>query len=75
MTHDVLVTRARGGDRSAYFLARTGRRIGVRAVQRVVTALLNEIDEDADGSISGPTSAKTSVRCAFTWGMGSPRPG
>jgi integrase/recombinase XerC len=34
-------------DRTAFFLGRTGRRIGVRAVQSVVTAFLREIDEDA----------------------------
>ncbi len=34
-------------DRSAVFVGRTGRRIGVRAVQKAVTAFLREIDEDA----------------------------
>jgi integrase/recombinase XerC len=34
-------------DRAAFFLGRTGRRIGVRAVQNAVTAFLREIDEDA----------------------------
>jgi integrase/recombinase XerC len=34
-------------DRTAVFVARTGRRIGVRAVQKAVTAFLHEIDEDA----------------------------
>ena len=34
-------------DRMAVFLARTGRRIGVRAVQKAITAFLHEIDEDA----------------------------
>lgn len=34
-------------DRSAVFLARTGKRIGVRAVQKAVSAFLAEIDEDA----------------------------
>jgi integrase/recombinase XerC len=34
-------------DRSAFFLSRTGKRIGVRAVQKAVTAFLSEIDEDA----------------------------
>jgi integrase/recombinase XerC len=34
-------------DRTAFFLGRTGRRIGVRAVQSAVTAFLREIDEDA----------------------------
>jgi integrase/recombinase XerC len=34
-------------DRIAVFVGRTGRRIGVRAVQKAVTAFLREIDEDA----------------------------
>ena len=34
-------------DRTAVFVGRTGRRIGVRAVQKAVTAFLREIDEDA----------------------------
>jgi integrase/recombinase XerC len=34
-------------DRSAVFVGVTGRRIGVRAVQKAVTAFLREIDEDA----------------------------
>ncbi len=38
-------------DRSAYFLARTGRRIGARMVQKVVSAFLAEIDEDAGLSV------------------------
>ena len=36
-----------GADRRAVFLSRTGRRIGVRAVQKAVTAFLREIDEEA----------------------------
>ena len=40
-----------GGDRSAYFLARTGRRIGVRMVQKAVSAFLKQIDEDAGLSV------------------------
>jgi len=39
------------GDRNAVFLGRTGRRIGVRAIQKVVTGLLNQIDEDAGLSV------------------------
>src|SRR5690242_7447307 len=39
------------GDRIAVFLAKTGRRIGVRAVQRSVTAFLREIDEDGGLSV------------------------
>ena len=34
-------------DRNAVFVARTGKRIGVRAVQTAVGAFLDEIDEDA----------------------------
>jgi integrase/recombinase XerC len=34
-------------DRMAVFLGRTGRRIGVRAVQKAVTAFLREVDEEA----------------------------
>jgi len=45
------LTRVLGGrgsvDRAAFFLGRTGRRIGVRAVQNAITAFLREIDEDA----------------------------
>ncbi|HEU4643487.1 MAG TPA: tyrosine-type recombinase/integrase, partial [Gemmatimonadaceae bacterium] len=45
--------RALGGkmDRTAFFLGRTGRRIGVRAIQLVVGAFLEEIDEDAGLSV------------------------
>ena len=39
------------GDRNAVFLSRTGRRIGVRAIQQVVTGLLKQIDEDAGLSV------------------------
>lgn len=38
-------------ERSAYFLARTGRRMGVRMVQKVVSAFLEQIDEDAGLSV------------------------
>ena len=41
----------RGADRNAVFLTRTGRRIGVRAVQKVVTGFLRQIDEDAGLSV------------------------
>jgi len=34
-------------DRMAVFLGRSGRRIGVRAVQKAVTAFLREVDEEA----------------------------
>lgn len=36
-----------GADRTAFFLAKTGKRIGVRSVQLAVTKFLEEIDEDA----------------------------
>ena|SRR5947207_1820042 len=39
------------GDRMAVFLGRTGRRIGVRAIQKAVTAFLREIDEEAGLSV------------------------
>ncbi len=39
------------GERSAYFLARTGRRIGVRMVQKVVSSFLEQVDEDAGLSV------------------------
>ena len=39
------------GVRSAYFLARTGKRIGVRMVQKLVSVFLAEIDEDAGLSV------------------------
>lgn len=38
-------------DRTAFFLSRTGRRIGVRAVQKAVTKFLDLIDEDAGLSV------------------------
>jgi integrase/recombinase XerC len=40
-----------GADRNAVFLARTGKRIGVRAVQKAVTGFLQAIDEDAGLSV------------------------
>jgi len=36
-----------GSDRTAFFLSRTGRRMGVRSIQLVVTKFLHQIDEDA----------------------------
>jgi integrase/recombinase XerC len=47
------LSRTLGGkaDRSAFFLSRTGTRIGVRAVQLVVGKFLDEIDEDAGLSV------------------------
>jgi integrase/recombinase XerC len=47
------LTRTLGGkvDRTAFFLSRTGTRIGVRAVQLVVGKFLKEIDEDAGLSV------------------------
>ena len=38
-------------DRNAYFLSKTGKRIGVRAVQRIVGEFLRQIDEDAGLSV------------------------
>ena len=38
-------------DRNALFLAKTGKRIGVRAVQKAVTNFLKQIDEDAGLSV------------------------
>jgi integrase/recombinase XerC len=38
-------------DRSAIFLTRSGKRIGVRAVQKAVTGFLNEIDEESGLSV------------------------
>ena len=40
-----------GVERSAYFLSRTGKRIGVRMVQKVVSGFLDQIDEDAGLSV------------------------
>jgi integrase/recombinase XerC len=49
---DALVSALGGSaDRSAFFLARTGKRIGVRAVQQVVSAFLKEIDEESGLSV------------------------
>ncbi len=47
------LARALGGkvDRTAFFLSRTGTRIGVRAVQLVVGKFLDQIDEDAGLSV------------------------
>jgi integrase/recombinase XerC len=39
--------RVTGIDRAAFFLSRTGRRLGVRAIQLVVTRFLDQVDEDA----------------------------
>ena len=38
-------------ERAAYFLARTGRRMGVRMIQKVVAAFLDQVDEDAGLSV------------------------
>jgi integrase/recombinase XerC len=48
---DLLCQVGSGGERSAYFLARTGRRIGVRMVQKLVSQFLEQIDEDAGLSV------------------------
>ena len=39
------------GERGAYFLSRTGKRIGVRMVQKLVSGFLAQIDEDAGLSV------------------------
>ncbi|MFL5620111.1 MAG: tyrosine recombinase XerC [Gemmatimonadaceae bacterium] len=43
--------RGAGVERGAYFLSRTGKRIGVRMVQKVVSGFLDQIDEDAGLSV------------------------
>ncbi len=48
---ELLRSVGRAGDRGAVFLTRTGKRIGVRAVQKVVTGFLEQIDEDAGLSV------------------------
>ena len=49
---DELARRLGGrGDRTAFFLARSGRRLGARAVQSAITALLDRVDEDAGLSV------------------------
>jgi len=49
---DTLRRLGRGaGDRNAFFLARTGRRVGVRAIQKAITSFLDQIDEDAGLSV------------------------
>ena len=48
---DLLRQVGSAGERSAYFLARTGRRIGVRMVQKLVADFLEQIDEDAGLSV------------------------
>ena len=74
------LARALGGkvDRTAFFLSRTGGRIGVRAVQLVVGKFLDQIDEDAGLSRA---LASTHVRDAparrgrrSPRGAGAPRP-
>jgi integrase/recombinase XerC len=49
---DALVASLRGAaDKQAVFLSRTGKRIGVRAVQKVVGGFLKEIDEESGLSV------------------------
>jgi integrase/recombinase XerC len=48
---DLLRVLGSATDRTAYFLGRTGKRIGVRAVQLAVARFLDEIDEDAGLSV------------------------
>ncbi len=47
------LSRSLGGrsDRNAFFLSRTGKRIGVRAVQKAVGTFLKQIDEEAGLSV------------------------
>jgi integrase/recombinase XerC len=48
---DLLRQIGQQGERSAYFLSRTGKRIGPRMVQKVISGFLKEIDEDAGLSV------------------------
>ena len=48
---ELLRTVGRAGDRGAFFLSRTGKRIGVRAIQLAVTKFLAQIDEEAGLSV------------------------
>jgi integrase/recombinase XerC len=48
---DLLRQVGTAGERTAYFLARTGKRIGVRMVQKVVSGFLEQVDEDAGLSV------------------------
>ena len=48
---DELLRNRKGVDRIAFFLSRTGKRISVRMVQKVVSGFLAEIDEDAGLSV------------------------
>jgi tyrosine recombinase XerC len=48
---DDLLRNRRGVDRVGFFLSRTGKRIGVRMVQKVVSEFLAKIDEDAGLSV------------------------
>jgi tyrosine recombinase XerC len=48
---DLLRRVGSAGERSAYFLARTGKRIGPRMVQKVVSGFLEQVDEDAGLSV------------------------
>lgn len=48
---DVLRQVGTKGERSAYFLSRTGKRIGVRMVQKLVAGFLEQLDEDAGLSV------------------------
>jgi integrase/recombinase XerC len=48
---DLLRQVGAAGERSAYFLSRTGKRIGVRMVQKLVSSFLEQVDEDAGLSV------------------------
>ena len=48
---DLLRQVGSAGERTAYFLSRAGRRIGVRMVQKLVSEFLAQVDEDAGLSV------------------------
>lgn len=47
----LILSIGRGADRTAVFITASGKRIGVRAVQKAVSAFLDAIDEDAGLSV------------------------
>jgi integrase/recombinase XerC len=51
MREDLAVTPGVKPDRDAVFVTRTRRRIGVRAIQKIIAAFLKTIDEDAGLSV------------------------
>jgi tyrosine recombinase XerC len=48
---DLLRQVGAAGERAPYFLSRTGKRIGVRMVQKIVSDFLEQVDEDAGLSV------------------------